>query len=183
MEQSLCLIVIRNFAKIGEKNEGETDYIGNFRLGERNNRREISANYLGKENQSNYNGYNAAHIIKQRTKLIIFYPTIKQLVRINLNRFTTGKDSWLMRAKLLVDNERERQKLFWKECYCMCDILNEVEYQDDLHKGLSNFNIKQLEVDELADKITGDIVTSIEEVCLRTQNHKNSKPTLKNIRM
>lgn len=58
----------------------------------------------------------------------------------------------------------------------LCFKAKEAKYQDYLHKRLFKLSNEQLKIDNLADEVTGAIITSIRKFCLMTRNHKNSKP-------
>lgn len=190
MEKAHFVIVMGDFnAKIGERKQGDTDYVGNFGLGERNERGETLTNYLDKENLYCLNTFFKkpkqrkwtwrSPDNKTRNEIDFILSNKKTICRdvSVLNRFNTGSDHRLVRAKIKINTAIERKKLLKNHRYPTSDVLQlkEAEYQNDLNQKLTKVKLEQLEIDELANKITSSVKTSVKKICAGTKNHKDTK--------
>lgn len=102
-----------------------------------------------------------------------------------LNRFnTTGSDHRLLRAKISVNTRLERKKMMERRLQPTRDELREKEdeYVRQLEKKLKPTDIlKNMELNDLSEKITNSIRTAVRKVCVlrRKQTTKFSSDTIR----
>lgn len=190
-EKTQFVIITGDFnAKIGTKEDGDTHYIGHFGLGDRNERGEMLYSYLNNENLFCLNTFFEKP--KQR-KWTWISPDEKTKNEIDyilsnknnictdvtvLNKFYTGSDHRLVRAKIKINMRTERNKLIKQERYPTTETLTQkqIEYQNELETRLAPIEtIEQMQIDELATRIKETINISVKKVCSQSKTSKTVK--------
>ncbi|XP_030753938.1 craniofacial development protein 2-like [Sitophilus oryzae] len=123
LENTHYVIITGDFnGKIGKKQLGDTNYIGNFGLGERNDRGDMLVNFLNNEKLYCMNTFYQKQTQKKWTwrspdgrvkNQIDFILTNKNTICKDvdvLNSFHTGSDHRLVRAKIQIYTNIERRK-------------------------------------------------------------------------
>ncbi|XP_071646707.1 craniofacial development protein 2-like [Temnothorax longispinosus] len=189
-EKTKFTIITDNFnAKIGAMTQADPPYIGVFGLGTKNPRGQEMMDFLCKEKIYCLNTFFKKH---PRRKLTWRSPdsTIKNEIdyvlatdkRIcadvsTLNRFDTGSDHRLVRAKVLVDTRLERKRLMNKKVRPTLAELRgkEEEYKTTLEQKLKpTEKLQELELNALSTQITNSIRSAVRKVC-SLQKRGNSK--------
>lgn len=167
---------------------------GKFGLGSTNERGERLINYLQKERMYCMNSF-----FKKSTKRrwtwrspnsitkneIDYVLTNKKLIVKDLsalNRFDTGSDHRLIRAKIEINTKKERNKLIKIQPFPTSETIQEnlQKFQAGLNKKLSNKEaLDSLNVNDLENKISTDIRTTTKKICTTVKkiNSKIKKET------
>lgn len=177
-------------AKIGQKSTTDSDNIGKFGLGIRNQRGDMLINYLNKENLYCLNTFFKK---PQQRKWTWESPDGKTKNEIDfilansrkictdvsvLNRFDTNSDHRLVRASLSFNLKTERNKLIRMDKFPTVEELKQrkTEYQNELKKKLEpTVTLREMDINELNRKITTGIHTATKKICMRSKNKKTSK--------
>lgn len=176
-------------AKIGKRQPDDTKYIGNFGLGDRNDRGNILANYLDneklfclntffqKKDQRKWTWRSPDGRVKNEIDFIL--SNNKNICRDTsvLNRFNTGSDHRLVRADIQINTKIERKKLLTKNIFPTRDVLslNKETYQEELRKKLNPLALQDKNVDEITEKITNDIRVATKKICSKIRNQRETK--------
>lgn len=177
-------------AKIGQKSATDSNNIGNFGLGVRNQRGDMLINYLSKENLYCLNTFFKKPQQRKWTwkspdgkirNEIDFILSNNRKICTNvsvLNRFDTNSDHRLVRASLSFNLKIERNKLIRAERFPTVEELKQraTEYQEELGKKLEpTETLDKMDINELNRKITTDICIATKKICAKSKTEKNSK--------
>ncbi|KAM0735271.1 LINE-1 retrotransposable element ORF2 protein [Formica fusca] len=179
-------------SKIGQKTQTDPPYIGTFGLGERNQREQEMMNFFSKEKIYCMNTFFKKHPKRKwtwkspdnSTKNEIDYVLVTDkriCVDVSvLNRFDTGSDHRLVRAKIQVDTRLERKRLMEKKIRpTMAELKGkEEEYNTYIERKLCPVeDLKELPLRDLTSKITSSIRTAVKQVCsLRPRRNPRISP-------
>lgn len=191
LENTYYTIITGDFnAKIGEKQQHDSEYIGNFGLGQRNDRGNMLVNFLNdqklyclntffkKQPQRKWTWCSPDKRVKNEIDYIFSNTrTICKDVSV-LNRFNTGSDHRLVRTNIVINTKYERQKLIHKTHFPTTDTLiqKQNQYQQELQNKLGPIqNLHEKGIDELAEKITKDIQIATRKICANVKSQKQTK--------
>lgn len=185
LEKSHYVIITGDFnAKVGKRKLGDSDYIGNFGLGYRNNRGEILTNFINSEKLFCLNTFYKKQTQRKWTwcspdgqfrneidYILSNDRTICKDISV-LNRFNTGSDHRLVRASIYINTKIEREKLLMKNSSTTAEAIaqNKDKYQEELARKLLSNSLEHKSIDELAEKITKDIQIATKKICSRVKN-------------
>ncbi|XP_070159981.1 craniofacial development protein 2-like [Polyergus mexicanus] len=192
-EKTRFTIMMGDFnSKIGQNTQMDPPYIGTFGLGERNQRGQEMRNFLSKEKIYCMNTFFKKHPKRKwtwkssenSTKNEIGYVLVTDkriCVDVSvLNRFDTGSDHRLVRAKIQVDTRLERKRLMEKKIRpTMAELKGkEEEYNTYIERKLCPVeDLKGLPLKKLTSKITSSIRTAVKQVCsLRPRRNPKISP-------
>jgi endonuclease/exonuclease/phosphatase family metal-dependent hydrolase len=166
-------------AKLGKSEDDSETSIGNFSYEQRNERGDTLLNFLQQHNifavnsffpgkpQQKWTWESADGITKNEIDYIITNrKSIVQNVKV-LNRFTTGSDHRMVRAKVVINTRVERAKLVNKTPFMDIDRLKEqsTEFEDKLNGDLSSLDAKSMTVDDLNSKIVDSMKEFLDTKC------------------
>ncbi|XP_073960723.1 uncharacterized protein [Choristoneura fumiferana] len=194
-------LVIGDFnARVGNKESGVENCMGEFGLGERNIRGSALVNYalqhnlfimntfFAKKPQRKWTWRHPDGIHKNEYDYILsnrrdFVHDVSVL-----NNFTTGSDHRLVRATLAIDLKTERRKLTRKHISrdVAPDIIraNFKEYQQYVEDHLANYDrLRLLSIEELNKHLTTIMIEALEKVTPRDVNFKPKKLTEETIKL
>ncbi|XP_050306277.1 craniofacial development protein 2-like [Anthonomus grandis grandis] len=176
-------------AKLGVPAGNENQYVGKFGLGCTNERGERLINYLQKESMYCMNSFFKKSEKRRwtwrrpnsNTKNEIDYVLTNRKLNIKdisaLNRFDTGSDHRLVRAKIEINVKSERNKLIKIQPFPISKTIqkNRQKFQAELDKKLSNKEaLNSLNINDLENRISTDIRTTAKKICAATKKN-NSK--------
>ena len=190
-EKAQFVIITGDFnAKIGKKEQGDTQYIGHFGLGDRNERGEMLYRYINNENlfclntlfkkpkQRKWTWISPDKTTKNEIDYVLSNKNNICCDVSVLNKFYTGSDHRLVRAKFQIHMRTERNKLIKQERQPTTETLlqKQIEYQNELETRLTPIEtLKQLQINELTNKIKEAINTSVKKVCSKHKTTKTCK--------
>lgn len=190
-EKAKFTIIIGDFnARVGAGTDADMSYVAAFGLGKRNRRGQAMVDFLNKEKIYCLNTFFEKHHKRKWTwrspdnkvknEIDYILATEKRIctdVSV-LNRFDTGSDHRLVRAKLQVNNRMERRRLIAKKIrpirYKMKEKKDEFNTQID-KKLQPTEELGGLELNVLSTKITNSIQTAVKKVCSMQKSRKQSK--------
>lgn len=181
--------------KLGKREDVAETSIGNYGYDQRNERGDTLLNFLQQHNIYAMNSFfpgkpqrkwtwasadgrtkNEIDFIISNRKSIVKNVTV-------LNRFTTGSDHRMVRAKVLLNTRTQRQKMVKKQFKVNIDRLKELneEFIKTVNGDLNGVIENEATIDELNTNIVKSIVTFLESRCKseRCKESKLSAETLK----
>lgn len=191
MEKTYYTIITGDFnAKIGKRHPQDTEYVGNFGLGTRNERGETLTNYLNteklfclntffkKQNQRRWTWKSADGRTKNEIDFILSNnKNICKDISV-LNKFSTGSDHRLVRARILINTKIERKKLVNKMKFPTAEFLtlNKNEYENEIKKKMKPpESLQEMNIDDIATSITDDIQAVTKKICSKIRNEKETR--------
>lgn len=175
-------------AKLGKREDVAETSVGNHGYNQRNERGDTLLNFLQQHNiyamnslfpgkpQRKWTWASADGRTKNEIDFII--SNRKSIVKnvIVLNRFTTGSDHRMVRAKVILNTRTERQTMVEKKFQVNIDRLKELneEFIETINGDLNGFIEEEATIDELNTKVVESITTFLESRC-KSERHKESK--------
>lgn len=181
-------MIIGDFnAKVGAKVPTDPSFIGKFGLGARNQRGQTMIDFLNKERLYCMNTFYKKHPKRKwtwrspdnRVKNEIDYvltsnPQLCSDVSV-LNRFDTGSDHRLVRARIHVNIRHQRKALVKRKIRPTTGELREreEEFNRQIDKKLHPIeDMRNMELNALSTKITSSIRNAVRKVCsLQSKKH------------
>ncbi|XP_070152510.1 craniofacial development protein 2-like [Polyergus mexicanus] len=190
-EKAKFTIIIGDFnAKVGAKAATDLSCVGAFGLGKRNRRGQAMVDFLNKEgiyclntffekqHERKWTWRSPDNTVKNEIDYVL---VIEKRICMDvsvLNRFDTGSDHRLVRAKLQIDTRMERRRLIAKKIrptlYEMKEKKDEFNTQMD-KKLRPTEELWDLELNEVATKITNSIQTAVKKVCSMQKSRNRGK--------
>lgn len=188
-EKSHYTLLIGDFnAKIGSKIDEAENAVGHHGLGERNERGNTLIDFLHSKNLFAMNTFFQKNDNKKwtwmgpdgRTKNAIDFICSSRKDIVSdvdvLNRFSTGSDHRLVRAKIKLNIRKERNNMILKKSHKKWNLPKNVyKYEQQLSKSL-NVN-DRMTVNAIYENITNSVNTTIEKCC--KSKNKNQKLNLR----
>lgn len=190
LERAQFVVVTGDFnAKIGEKQLGDSFYIGNYGLGQRNDRGDTLVNYINAEKLFCLNTF---YKKQQQRRWTWRSPDGQSKNEIDfilandrkictdvsvLNRFNTGSDHRLVRANIQISTKTERRKLLLEKRFPTSKVLATYSdtFEKEITQKLNPYMLQNRSIDELTQKITKDIQTATKKICSKVKNKKEVK--------
>lgn len=192
-----CVIIGDFNAKIGARLPLDPPFIGKFGLGTRNERGQTMIDFLNKERLYCMNTFYKKHPKRKwtwkspdnRIKNEIDYvltsnPQLCLDVSV-INRFDTGSDHRLVRARIHVNTRHQRKALVERKIRPTTSELQEKEkeFNRQIDKKLQPIeDLQNMELNALATKITSSIRNAVRKVC-SLQRKKHPKFSLETERL
>lgn len=176
-------------AKVGKRQSGDTKYIENFGMGNRNGRGDMLENLLNNEKlfclntffqrppQRKWTWRSRDGRTKNEIDFILADKTdICKDVYV-LNQFHTGSDHRLERASIQIDTKMERKKLLTRSKFAKRNVLdlNKETYQNELTNKINLTALQEKDLDEIAEDIKKRIYTAIKKICSKIKNKIETK--------
>jgi len=188
-------ILVGDFnAKLGKREDVAETSIGTFSHDQRNERGDNLLNFLQQQNIFAMNSFFPGKVQRKwtwasadgRTKNEIDYiiSNRKSIVKnvTVLNRFTTGSDHRMVRAKVVLNTRTERERMVRKKVVLDIDRLKEqsFEFKEAMANELNGVDTQNTTIDDLNKKIVESVKGFLEIRCkgTRVAESKLSKATL-----
>lgn len=175
-------------AKLGKREDVSESSIGNYGYDQRNERGDTLLNFLQQHNVYAMNSFFPGKPQRKwtwasadgRTKneidfIISNQKSIVKNVTV-LNRFTTGSDHRMVRAKVVLNTRKERERMVTKKSKVDIDRLKELsgEFMETVKDDLNGVNAYANTIDELNTRIVNSIISFLDKRC-KSDGHKESK--------